>query len=248
MNTSLGSYREDKGLAREEVRKQFRLAELLRPELAELEPHEPIPGERSLAERFGVSRVTIRQALSLLLEDGLIYTVHGAGSFVAPARVTKQMKLLSFSDEMKIRGLIPSSKVLNMELVQAEDERAIEESIVLSKPTFRIERIRYGNNEPMSLEVTYIEQSIAPNLADFDLTQSLYVILDSHFGIEVVSAEEHLVPIVANAAQSVALNIEPGSAAISIYRTGFNVRGKEVERSFAIRRGDRWDFKYTIRI
>ena len=93
-------------MAKEEVRKQFRLADLLRTEISELATNDPIPGERALAERFGTSRVTIRQALALLQDDGLIYTVHGAGSFVAPPRVVKQMKLLSFTQEMKQRGKI----------------------------------------------------------------------------------------------------------------------------------------------
>ena len=66
-------------MAKEEVRKQFRLADLMRTEISELATHEPIPGERALAERFGTSRVTIRQALALLQDDGLIWAKHGAG-------------------------------------------------------------------------------------------------------------------------------------------------------------------------
>ena len=77
-------------MAKEEFLKPFRLAEILRLEVVELEEHQPIPTERQLAERFGVSRVSVRQALSLLNKDGVIYTVHGSGSFAAPPRSTKQ--------------------------------------------------------------------------------------------------------------------------------------------------------------
>ena len=103
-------------MAKEEVRKQFRLADLLRTEISELAVHDPIPGERALAERFGTSRVTIRQALALLQDDGLIYTVHGSGSFVAPPRVVKQMRLHSFTEEMKQKGLKSTTKLISARL------------------------------------------------------------------------------------------------------------------------------------
>ena len=235
-------------MAREEVRKQFRLAELMRPEIAELVPHQPIPGERQLAERFGVSRVTIRQALSLLQEDGTIYTVHGSGSFAAPARVTIQMKLLSFTEEMLHRGLTPSTRVISVDLLQPDDERAILDAVVLTEPALRIERLRLGAGEPMSLEVSYIDQSHAPTLMDCDLSQSLYKILEEKFGHEVVSADEHLTPVVLNKVQAHLLKIEIGSPAFAIHRIGYDMRGREIESSIAIRRGDRWDFRYTVRI
>ena len=232
-------------LAKEEVRKQFRLADLLRAEILDLAVHEPIPGERALAERFGTSRVTIRQALALLQDDGLIYTVHGAGSFVAPPRVIKQMKLLSFTQEMKIKGLKASTKVISSELIE-DDEHATDDFIVVGEPAYRIERLRFGDLEPLSFEITYINQSIAPDLLNRDLTKSLYHIIE--YGQEVYSADEHLVPIIIDARVAKFMKIAEGSAAIRIQRTGYNIRGEEVERSISIRQATRWDFKYSIRI
>jgi len=234
-------------MAKEEVRKQFRLADLLRAEISDLAIHDPIPGERALAERFGTSRVTIRQALALLQDDGVIYTVHGAGSFAAPPRVVKQMKLLSFTEEMKQKGLKASTALISATLIE-EDSLATDEFIVVSEPAFRVERLRFGNSEPLSLEITYISQTIAPDLLNHDLTKSLYHILQSHYGQEIISADEHLVPIVVDEVIAKTMSIPVGSAAIRIQRTGYNIRGEEVERSISIRQGDRWDFKYSIRI
>ena len=233
-------------MAKEEVRKQFRLADLLRNEISDLATHEPIPGERALAERFGTSRVTIRQALALLQDDGLIYTVHGAGSFVAPPRVVKQMKLLSFTEEMKQKGLKSSTQLISAVLVE-DDDSATDEFVVISEPAFRIERLRYGNSEPLSYEITYINQSLAPGLLDYDLCKSLYFILQSDYGQEVTSADEHLTPIVVDEYLSKIMLVPAGTAAIKIQRTGYNIRGEEVERSISIRQGSRWDFKYSIR-
>lgn len=168
-------------MAKEEVRKQFRLADLLRTEISELATHDPIPGERALAERFGTSRVTIRQALALLQDDGLIYTVHGAGSFVAPPRVVKQMRLVSFTEEMKQKGLKASTSLISASLIE-DDEFATDEFVVVSEPAFRIERLRFGNSEPLSYEITYVNQQLAPSLLEYDLTKSLYHLLQSNFG------------------------------------------------------------------
>ncbi len=234
-------------MAKEEVRKYFRLADLLRYEISDLIPHDPIPRERALAERFGTSRVTIRQALALLQDDGLIYTVHGSGSFVAPPRVVKQMQLHSFTQEMNQRGLKVSTKLISAQLIE-DDENAIDDFIVISEPSYRIERLRLGNLEPLSLEITYISQIVAPNLLEEDLTKSLYHILETKYGQEVFSADEHLTPIIIDKSVAQVMNVPLGSAAIKIQRTGYNIRGEEVERSISIRQGSRWDFKYSIRI
>jgi len=118
----------------------------------------------------------------------------------------------------------------------------------LSEPAYRIERLRLGNLEPLSLEITYINQSVAPNLLEEDLTKSLYHILESKYGQEVFSADEHLTPIVIDQDLAKIMKIPAGSPAIKIQRTGYNVRGEEIERSISIRQGNRWDFKYSIRI
>jgi GntR family transcriptional regulator len=233
-------------MAKEEVRKHFRLAELLRDEILDLPPHDPFPGERALAERYGTSRVTIRQALALLQDDGQIYTVHGAGSFVAPTRAMKQMKLLSFTDEMKQRGFDAVTQLLSAELI-SPDQDTPDDFMVMSEPSYRIERLRLAGQEPLSLEITYITEQSAPGLLKEDLTKSLYKILAFKYGQEITSADEHLTPIVLGDEESQLLKVPAGTAALRIQRTGYNVRGEEVERSLAVRQGSRWDFKYSIR-
>jgi GntR family transcriptional regulator len=234
-------------MAKEEFLKPFRLAEILRLEVVELEEHQPIPTERQLAERFGVSRVSVRQALSLLNKDGVIYTVHGSGSFAAPPRSTKQMKLLSFSQEMLMRGLKPSTQLLSLELINSTEAEA-RDLIEISQPTFRIERLRFGNKQPMSWEVSYIAQSKAPNLTKKDLSGSLYQVLKDKFDQEIVSADEQVSPVLIDKALSSKLETATGKPALELVRHSFNNRGEQVELSRTIRRGDLWDLRYTVRI
>ena len=148
---------------------------------------------------------------------------------------------------MKIKGLKPSTKVISSQLIE-DDEHATDDFIVVGEPAYRIERLRFGNLEPLSFEITYVNQSIAPNLTDRDLTKSLYHILETEYGQEVYSADEHLVPIIIDTRIAKFMKIADGSAAIRIQRTGYNIRGEEVERSISIRQATRWDFKYSIRI
>ena len=234
-------------MAREEFLKPFRLSEILRAEISEFKPHDPIPRERQLAERFGVSRVCVRQALAILNDDVVIYTIHGSGSFVSPARVTKQMKLLSFTDEMASIGLSPTTKVLRISTLAPRD-KVLEEWITIAEPTYRIERLRLGNNEPMSLDITFVTESIAPGLDKKDLTKSLYGILKEEYGQEIVSADEQLIPVLISKENAEKLSVPTESAAFEIHRHGFNNRGIQIESTRILRRGDRWDFKYTVKV
>jgi GntR family transcriptional regulator len=234
-------------MAKEEFLKPYRLAEILRLEVAELDENQAIPTERLLAERFGVSRVSVRQALSLLNKEGIIYTVHGSGSFVAPPRSTKQMKLLSFSQEMFVRGLKPSTKLLSLKLINP-NQAGVEEWATLSEPSYRIERVRFGNQNPMSWEVSFIAASIAPRLSKKDLEGSLYQLLRDKYDQDIVSADEKVTPVLINKKLSNKLNIDKGMPAFSVERHGFNNRGQQVELSKTIRRGDLWDLRYTVRI
>jgi GntR family transcriptional regulator len=148
---------------------------------------------------------------------------------------------------MKQRGLKVSTKLISAALIE-DDEKVTDDFIVLSEPAYRIERLRIGDNEPLSFEISYINQSTAPGLLEDDLTKSLYFILESKYGQEVYSADEHLTPVIVDKYIAKLMKIPAGSAAIRIQRTGYNIRGEEVERSISIRQGNRWDFKYSIRI
>lgn len=223
-------------------KREWLIAEL-KNELRLQRPDTAIERERQLADRFGVSRETVRQALATLQNEGVIYTIHGSGSYVAKKRVTKRLKLMSFSEELISRGMVPTSKLLTVSHVtHAPGENTP------AGPFLRIERLRLGDNRPMSLEVSYVSNEIAPDLREKDLSSSVYEILRNDYGVKIESAEEHISPIVLDANQASLLDAKKGEPAFEIIRIALDIRGREIERSTSIRPGDRYDFAYHVRL
>ena len=94
--------------------KHAQLREILRRTVErELPPGAPIPSERELAQRYGVSRLTVRSAIGKLVEEGLLARVRGKGTFTAARRMELQLYLMSFTDDMRRRGLTPTPEVVS---------------------------------------------------------------------------------------------------------------------------------------
>ena len=89
-------------------------------ERGELKPGDSLPSEREYAERFSISRMTVRQAITELVNGGYLYRQKGVGTFVAEKKIEQQlMGLTSFTEDMKSRGMEPSSKLVGFEIVPA---------------------------------------------------------------------------------------------------------------------------------
>jgi GntR family transcriptional regulator len=233
-------------VAKEEFLKPFRIAEIIRSEIRELPVHEVIPTERQMAERFGVSRVTIQKALGILERDGLIYRRHGAGSFVSPVRESRSLQLRSFTEEMALRGESIETQIIDVALIDEVNDKSDAWS-VLSRSTYRIERLRLRKHQPIAWDITYISKDVAPGLERFNLGTSLYEVLEKKFKLTVRSADESISPIITNLEVAEMLGLRKGAPALQFIRTGYDSRGKLIESTRSIRRTDQWQFKYTVR-
>jgi GntR family transcriptional regulator len=230
--------------AQDATPKYLQVQRLLRDAIAchELSPQDALPTERDLADELGVSRITIRKAIGVLVEEGLLRRRQGAGTFVAvaAARIEKSFsRISSFSEDMEARGLTPRSEWIGRTSGLVTPEEALNMGLSPGAPVFRFNRIRYANEMPMALEYSTIDRSCLPSLDAVD--SSLYRALEET-GNRPSRALQRLRAIVFDEARAALLDMEAGSAGLLIERRGFLKNGRLIELTTSYYRGDAYDF------
>jgi GntR family transcriptional regulator len=209
-------------------------------------PSDPLPTERELAESFGVSRMTVRQALGALRDEGVISSVRGVGTFVATPRVSKAPTLTSFSEDLVSRGYVPSTIVLSASLEEAGPDVAIDLGIPVRAKVFRIERLRLADGLPMCHEEVYLHAERFPGLLETDLTHSLYATLEQDYGVTFRRGAQNVRAVNLSAYHADLLATTEGAAALHMKRITTDESGKIIERGVAMCRGDLYDYHYIV--
>jgi GntR family transcriptional regulator len=147
----------------------YRIEQELRARIARLRPDDALPSDAELVEEFGVSRMTARNAMQRLVQEGLVYREPGRGTFVARSRVPRQLTLLhGFSEEMRRRGAVPSSQVLSAGLRPGSPDELAALDLPAASPVVEVRRVRLADGTPMALERAVMTPACAPVL-DHDL-------------------------------------------------------------------------------
>lgn len=161
-------------------------------------PDSQIPSELELREMFGVSRITVRKAVEELVEDELLVKRQGKGTFVAPVKIKKQaQKFLNFTEACKDAGMVPSAKVISLEVCPGTRSQARFFGCGEDEPMVIIKRVRLANKKPVIFETNIFPSTFKYLLLE-DLENSLYEILrarhvypdTTHKTIEVCLANE----------------------------------------------------------
>lgn len=205
-----------------------------------------LPTERQLAERFGVSRMTVRQAMNGLRSDGVLHSVRGLGTFLAGPRLSKPPALTSFSEDLKSRGFTPTTRVISVEEVKLTTDIAVELGVAPGTRAFRVERLRLADGNPMCHEEVFLPAHRFPGLAEQPLDQSLYGLLSAQYGVEVRRAQQQIKAINLDADMAALLTVDPGAAALLVKRITIDDDGRIVERGQSICRGDLYDFSLVV--
>jgi GntR family transcriptional regulator len=208
----------------------------------ELEAGGVFPSERELAERFGVSRMTVRQALQRLRQEGLIYYERGIGTFVSSRKIDVHTRNLGgFSDEMISLGLKPSSRLLALKSESASEQVARDLDLDAGEKVFYLERLRLADEEPMAFETTYLPEKFCPELDKWDLTKnSLYQILVENYNLQMSHAAESLEAAAATKFVAQQLGIKTGTPVLVVHRVVFSESNQPIESALTTYRADRY--------
>ena len=137
----------------------YQLKEIMRERVQsdEWKPGDLIPSERELSEKYGISRMTARQAITDLVNEGLFYREQGKGTFVSQRKITQQLiRLTGFTEDIKARGQKPGTKVLSAQMFPADETTAEKLRIDPGTLIFRLQRLRLADDEPLAIELSQI--------------------------------------------------------------------------------------------
>lgn len=139
-----------------------------------------IPSERDLGESLNISRMTVRQALNQLVSEGVLYREKGKGTFVSRSKI-EQRNIMSFSDIVLKKGLIPTTRILCFNKEQVDDETAAILGLKPEENVFVIKRLRLASGTPVGIEEAFIPEKHCPGLDNYDLTSSLYKLIKEEY-------------------------------------------------------------------
>ncbi|MEW8979412.1 MAG: GntR family transcriptional regulator [Symbiobacterium sp.] len=214
-----------------------------------LRPGDRVSSERELSERFGVSRMTARQALVQLELEGRVVRVQGKGSFVAFPKIEQPlMSITGFTEDMRRRGLEPATRVLSAAEVPAEGRVATALRCREGTPIYRLERLRLADGEPLALEVSHLLAESCPGLLSLDLEgRSLYELLRTRYGRRLLRATQTLEAVPAEGPLAEALHVRTGTPLMYMERLVHDQNDQPVELVLSHYRGDRYRFIAELR-
>jgi GntR family transcriptional regulator len=228
----------------------LQLAELMRRQLAQRQPdHEvfQLPSENELAAHHGITRATVRRALDVLEREGWLYREKGKGSFAAVRRVEHELtKLVSTTHDMRQRGWPLTTRVVSLEQLPASPKLAVTLEVPEEAPCYELCRLRLVDGEPLSLQTSYLPQALCTALETHDLANSLYKLLESHYGLRLWSGKEILRARCATSREEELLGTSTCTAVMYMERVTYDVNGQAVEYLEAVWHGDRYDFSVSL--
>ncbi len=216
-------------------------------ETGELAPGQMLPSERQLQEQYGISRATVRQAVTELVNEGLLERRQGIGTVVALRKISPQlMQLTSFSEDMHGRSFTPGS--VTLEVKHVVPPTVVSQSLGLNsaEPIQSVYRLRMADKEPIGLQRLYVPPWLnIPDSAMENLV-SYYALLESRFGVTVRRAREYLNARNATASEARHLHIRAGRALINVQRVSYDAEDRPIEFVEFVYRGDRYMYDLTL--
>jgi GntR family transcriptional regulator len=198
-----------------------------------------LPSERELAQVLSVSRITVRQAIKGLVEEGLLESRHGAGTFVRQRIEKNFAKLTSFSEDIASRGYAPRTVWIKRAQGIVNPEEALKLGVSPGTKVLRFHRLRLADDVPMAIEYATILAWALPSVQS--VRDSLYEALSAR-GLRPVRALQRLRALLLTGEQARLLHAPVGDAGLMVERLGYLADGRALELTHSIYRGANYDF------
>ena len=208
-----------------------------------------LPAESELGEYYGVNRLTVRQAMSELVSEGLLRRERGRGTFVSPPKATLAMlRTTGFSERMRDEGRRPSNQVIRFEVIPASAKIAENLHLEPGALVYQLTRVRSADDEPQMLETTHLPYALFPGLEAIDFgRESLYSTLDERFGCRVIAADMVFEPILLTSYEANLLRTRANTPAQLLELVAYDQHGVRVEYNKSVVRGDKARLLFQVR-
>lgn len=208
----------------------------------DLKPGDFIQSERELSEALEISRMTVRQALLELVNEGKLVRERGKGTFVAEPKVSQDLlRLTSFSEDMASRGMTPGASVVDVTVNRASPVLQKQLHIGVEDSVLIMTRLRMADDKPMALETTHFPLAKFPGLEHQDFNNmSIYQYIEEHYGMIPAYASQSIEVGMLNAQEAELLDIHLNSPILFIERITFNAHREPIEYVTSAYRGDRY--------
>lgn len=204
-----------------------------------------LPAVTALAEQFGVSVSSVREALQKLEALDLVEIVHGKGVFVRSAQMQWQARFTSFSETVRRWGKVPGAKLLTAQVLPATSLVAAQLAISEGAETYFIKRLRLADNEPIAIEGSYLSAERFPGLLQlYQDPMSLYQLLQKEYGVRLAAGLQTLEAVILSAKESQVLATLPGAPALKVDTIAYEAESSPVEYGFSLFRGDK--YRYVV--
>jgi GntR family transcriptional regulator len=220
------------------------LREIIEALVASLGPGAPLPSERLLADRYGLARMTVRSEVDRLVAEGIVYRLHGRGSFVAEPRVAQAGLLSSFSEDMRARGLTPGSIVRSHQVTAAGPFLAGTLELAPGTALAEFERLRTADGAPLALERVYLPAERFPGIGAADLEHgSLFELLASRYDTRLSGADQRVVAVAIEESEAPLLGVGEGEPGLRFHTLARDNRGRPAYYATSLFRGDRYEIE-----
>ena len=210
-------------------------------------PNEQLPFEKELCEKYNVSKMTVKKALDLLVNDGLIIKRRGSGTFVKDITEKEIQRIIEKKQFSGLtttsRGHKVTSKVLEFKIINATKEIADILKIEEDEFIYFVHRVRYVDDKAVVIEKTYIPLNLIPGMKLADVKKSIYGYIKDKLGLNIQSAHSTVRAMKSDELDRKYLNLEKDEPILEVERVAYLDNGKVFEYSFSRHRYDKFEFK-----